>query len=222
MRAQAPKPEARSQEPSECIIDLVRLILASASPRRADLLTAAGFTFDVHPVEVDESVLPGEKPDAYVLRLALAKGRACAARHPGSVVLAADTSVVVDDRILGKPEDASDAENMLRALSGRTHEVLTGVALCRDGREAAEVVCTSVRFAHLSPAEVRWYVASGEPRDKAGAYAVQGLASRYVDSVEGSYSNVVGLPVATVYRLLREFGAVPPDLRTLGPPDLAH
>jgi septum formation protein len=184
----------------------VRLILASASPRRADLLAAAGFQFDVDPVEIDESVLPGERPDAYVWRLALAKGRERVRRNPGTLVLGADTAVVVDDRILGKPQDAADAENMLRTLSGRAHDVLTGVALCTDDREAGEVVCTRVRFLQLAPAEIAWYVASGEPGDKAGAYAVQGLASRFVESIDGSYSNVVGLPVATVYRLLREFG----------------
>ncbi len=186
----------------------MRLILASASPRRADLLAAAGFTFDVIPVEIDERVQGDEAPDRYVSRLALAKARDVARRIPGTAVLGADTAVVADNRILGKPADADDARNMLRMLSGRDHEVLTGVALCMDEREACEVACTRVRFLHLSPAEIDWYVASGEPFDKAGGYAVQGLASRFVENIDGSYSNVVGLPVATVYRLLRAWGQV--------------
>jgi septum formation protein len=185
----------------------VRLILASASPRRADLLAAAGFAFDVMPVEIDERVLASERPAEYVSRLALAKAREVARRNPGTPVLGADTAVVVDDRILGKPADAADAAEMLRILSGRTHEVLTGVAICLDGREARDVACTRVRFLQLAPAEIAWYVASGEPYDKAGAYAVQGLASRFVESIDGSYSNVVGLPVATAYRLLQQIGA---------------
>ncbi len=192
---------------AECIIDFVRLILASASPRRADLLAAAGFSFDVVPVEIDETAKPGEPPPDYVARLAREKARQVARRNSGRPVLGADTSVVVDGQILGKPADESDAAQMLRLLSGRSHDVLTGVALCQDGRDLCEVACTRVRFLHLSDAEIAWYVASGEPFDKAGGYAVQGLASRFVESIDGSYSNVVGLPVATVYRLLKQLGA---------------
>jgi septum formation protein len=188
----------------------VRLILASASSRRAELLAAAGFAFDVMPVEIDERVLPSEHPADYVSRLALAKAREIACRNSGRPVLGADTVVVVDDRILGKPRDRAEAAGMLRMLSGRSHDVLTGVALCLDEREACEVACTRVRFLQLSHAEIAWYAASGEADDKAGAYAIQGLASRFVDTIDGSYSNVVGLPVATVYRLLREFGAFDP------------
>ena len=184
----------------------MRLILASASPSRADLLAAAGFAFDVTPVEIDERVLAGEQATAYVERLARQKTRLAARRNPGRPVLGADTAVVVDDRILGKPADAAEAAVMLRMLSGRSHDVVTGVAVCLDGREAGEVACTRVRFLQLSDAEIAWYVASGEPFDKAGAYAVQGLASRFVESIDGSYSNVVGLPVATVCRLLRHLG----------------
>lgn len=186
----------------------MRLILASASPRRADLLTAAGFVFDVVPVELDERVRPGEPPDTYVGRLALEKARHVARRNPGTVVIGADTSVIVDGQILGKPTDDADAEAMLRMLSGRVHAVLTGIAVVRDEREASDTVSTEVRFLQLSADEMSWYVASGEPRDKAGAYAVQGLASRFVERIDGSYSNVVGLPVATVYRLLKSFGVV--------------
>jgi septum formation protein len=184
----------------------VRLILASVSPRRADLLAAAGFAFDVMPVEIDERVLPAERPADYVARLARQKASEVARRNSGRPVLGADTAVVVDDRILGKPADAAEAGEMLRMLSGRSHDVLTGVAVCLDGREAGEVARTRVRFLQLSQAEIAWYVASGEPYDKAGAYAVQGLASRFVEGIDGSYSNVVGLPVATVYRLLKQLG----------------
>jgi septum formation protein len=191
---------------AKCIIEFVRLILASASPRRADLLTAAGFAFDVMPIEIDERVLAAERPTDYVVRLARAKAREVARRNPGRPVLGADTAVVVDDRILGKPADAAEAGEMLRMLSGRSHDVLTGVAVCLDRREACDVACTRVRFLHLSDAEIAWYVASGEPFDKAGAYAVQGLASRFVEGINGSYSNVVGLPVATVYRALKQIG----------------
>jgi septum formation protein len=187
------------------LYDLVVLILASASPRRADLLTAAGFEFVVRPVEIDERPRAGELPGPYVVRLAREKASAASVAPgdgPADVVLAADTSVVVDGVILGKPADDEDARRMLRLLSGREHEVLTGVAVRRDGREVTGIASTLVRFAPMSAREIDWYVASGEPRDKAGAYAVQGLASRFVDSITGSYSNVVGLPVSMVYQLL--------------------
>lgn len=189
----------------------MRLILASASPRRADLLAAAGFAFDVIPVEIDERVMPLEQPADYVVRLARAKAREIARRNPGRPVLGADTAVVVDRQILGKPAGAAEAAGMLRMLSGRSHDVLTGVAVCLDGREEYEAVCTRVRFLQLSDAEIAWYVAAVEPYDKAGGYGVQGLASRFVESVDGSYSNVVGLPVATVYRLLKQLGALGPE-----------
>jgi septum formation protein len=184
------------------------LLLASGSPRRAELLRAAGIPFDVQITDVDESVWPGEKAEAYVLRLALAKAAAISAA--GRPVLAADTVVVVDDRLLGKPRDADEARQMLRALSARTHEVLTGVCLlvgtAEGPRQWTHVERTFVEFAPLSSADVDWYVASGEPFDKAGAYAIQGLASRFVTRIDGSYSNVVGLPVAAVYRLCTEAG----------------
>jgi septum formation protein len=177
------------------------VILASTSPRRADLLTAAGVSFEIRAVEVDEQPLEGEAPTDYVLRVALDKARTC--RAPvGAVVLAADTVVVVDGRILGKPDDDADAARMLRWLSGRAHEVLTGVVVRRGEREATAVESTVVSFAPLDEADIAWYVASGEPRDKAGAYGVQGLASRFVARIDGSYSNVVGLPVARVCSML--------------------
>lgn len=184
----------------------MRLILASGSPRRAELLRAAGFVFDAQPQQVDERLLLGEEPAAHVLRLAREKALLADCRGPGTLVLAADTIVVIDGVVLGKPADDREAAQMLRRLSGRAHEVLTGVALRGDGRLIAEVERTAVRFLPLSEAEIAWYVATGEPRDKAGAYAIQGLGSRFVDRIDGSYSNVVGLPVARVYRMLREVG----------------
>jgi len=187
----------------------VRLVLASASPRRADLLRAAGFDFEVVAVDVDERARAGERPRDYVRRLAAeksARGVETIAAQDG-VVLGADTTVVVDGEILGKPGDDREAAAMLRRLSGRRHEVLTGVSVRRAGREVGRVETTTVEFAPLTEADVAWYVASGEGRDKAGAYAVQGLASRFIPRVEGSYSNVVGLPIAAVVELLAEISA---------------
>ena len=182
-----------------------RIILASASPRRAELLRAAGVTFDVRPADVDESVRSGEAPIDYVRRLAAEKARVIRAGAPDRVVLAADTTVVVDHHILGKPTDAEDARQMLGLLSGRTHQVITGVAIASPDAEALAVATdtTTVEFAPLTDEEIAWYVASGEPMDKAGAYAIQGLASRFITRIDGSYSNVVGLPVALVYKLVR-------------------
>ncbi len=179
------------------------LILASASLRRAELLRAAGIAFEIVPAEIDERPLNGEAPAAYVERLAREKARAISSRDSQAEILAADTTVVIDGLILGKPVDDAEAREMLARLSGRTHEVLTGVALIRDGRMVSAVETTRVRFAPMSDADIDWYIASGEPRGKAGAYAIQGLASRFVDWIEGSYSNVVGLPVALVWKLLR-------------------
>ena len=185
-----------------------RLILASASPRRADLLTAAGIAFDVRPAHIDETALEAEASDAYVRRIAEAKTRAIASQA-GRVVLAADTVVVVNGEMLGKPRDLADARRMLCLLSGRTHQVMTGVTLAGTGAAGAfdtRIEVSTVEFAPLTEAEIDWYVASGEPMDKAGAYAIQGLASRFVTRIEGSYSNVVGLPVALVCRMCREAG----------------
>jgi nucleoside triphosphate pyrophosphatase len=178
------------------------LILASASPRRADLLAAAGFDFAVRPVDLDERPLEGEAAADCVVRLAGAKAAAAARGGADEVVLAADTMVVVDGLMLGKPGDDQDAVRMLRLLSGRDHQVLTGVAVRADGRCLTACETSTVEFLRLGEDEIGWYVASGEPRDKAGAYAVQGLASRFVTRITGSYSNVVGLPVATVFRML--------------------
>jgi septum formation protein len=178
------------------------LILASASPRRAELLRAAAIAFETLAVHIDEAPLADELPEPHVRRLAEAKARAASARRPGAIVLGADTVVVADDRILGKPRDAVDAARMLSLLAGREHEVLTGVCLVTADAAIVEVERSRVWFSPLNAEEIAWYVASGEPMDKAGAYAIQGLASRFVERIEGSYSNVVGLPVALVYRLL--------------------
>lgn len=185
------------------------LILASASPRRAELLARAGYEFTIEPADVDESLMPGEPPADYVLRVARAKAHAVATRcrESGSMVLAADTTVVVDGEILAKPADREDAARMLKRLAGVVHEVLTGVVVVAGDREVTEVVRTRVHLLPLSPDEIAWYVESGEPEGKAGAYAIQDRAARFVDWIEGSWSNVVGLPVATVDRMLKRLGA---------------
>jgi septum formation protein len=216
----------------------MRLILASASPRRAELLRSAGYDFDIVTADVDESIREGESPAAYVRRLAAEKS-AAAQKYGASgfsrterkgppkgghhvldgspedghsvLVLGADTTVVVDREILGKPTDDADVARMLRRLSGRVHEVLTGVSLRRGACEVGRVETTAVEFAPLSEEDIAWYVASGEGRDKAGAYAIQGLASRFIPRIEGSYSNVVGLPVACVRALLTEISGTPRD-----------
>ena len=184
----------------------MHLVLASASPRRADLLRAAGIPFETCAVDVDERFRPGERPEDAVARLAEAKARAAAPAHPEAVVLGADTTVVVRGQALAKPADAEDAARMLRLLSGGTHEVLTGICLAWQGRCRLHVEPTRVRMAQLEESEIAWYVATGEPFDKAGGYAAQGLASRFIEGIDGSYSNVVGLPVSRVYALLKELG----------------
>ncbi len=183
----------------------MRLILASSSPRRAELLRAAGFQFDIVPADLDEDRRGGEPPAAYVRRLASDKSAAVARRRPdsGEVVLGADTAVVIDGDVLGKPVDDADAEQMLARLSGRRHEVVTGVSLRAGGQEVGRVEATAVWFAAMTSADISWYVASGEGRDKAGAYGIQGLASRFIPRIDGSYTNVVGLPIAAVQDLLR-------------------
>jgi nucleoside triphosphate pyrophosphatase len=200
----------------------VRLILASASPRRAELLRAAGYRFDVVVTDVDESIRDGESPSAYVRRLAAEKSAAAQAlgsdldfretetirmspkreNRDLTLFLGADTTVVVGAEILAKPRDDADAAAMLKRLSGRAHEVLTGISLRRGAFEVGRVETTSVYFAPLTDEEIAWYVATGEGRDKAGAYAIQGYASRFIPRIDGSYSNVVGLPVACVRELL--------------------
>src|SRR5688572_2596382 len=186
---------------------IARLVLASGSPRRADILRAAGFAFDPCSVSVDESHLPGEHPIVYVERLAAAKAQAGAGLHPARVVLGADTVVVIEGEILGKPRDETDARRMLSLLSGAWHEVLTGVALVRvettDVKVAHEV--TKVKFAAMTAEEIEWYLTTGEAIDKAGAYAIQGRAARFIEGIEGDYLNVVGLPLRLLYQLIRDF-----------------
>jgi septum formation protein len=182
------------------------LVLGSRSPRRAELLTAAGIPFVVRVADIDETPRPDESPREYVLRLAEEKGRAIPA-DPNEFVLTADTTVVLDGRILGKPEDTADAARMLSGLSGNRHDVVTGVCLMRGGRRLAlAAASTAVWFDPMTDNEIAEYAASAEPMDKAGAYAIQGTASRWISRIDGSYSNVVGLPVALVYRLLGESG----------------
>jgi len=183
------------------------LVLASQSPRRREILRQAGIPFTVRVADVDESVRRGECPADYVQRLAAAKAFAVDASD-GETVLGADTTVVIFGEILAKPADARDARRMLTLLAGQRHEVLTGICLRRGTQATSEYVATGVVFAPLSSAEIDEYVATGEPMDKAGAYAIQGLAAKFVERIEGDYFNVMGLPVSLVYRRLRE-GTIP-------------
>jgi len=187
----------------------VRLILASASPRRAELLRAAGYEFEIIVADVDERARDGETPDIYVRRLAAEKSAAVQAAD--MIILGADTTVVVDGEILGKPRDDDEAAAMLRRLAGRRHDVLTGVSVRYGAHEVGRVESTAVWFSALTKEDIAWYLASGEGRDKAGAYAIQGLASRFIPRIEGSYANVVGLPVAAVAELLRSVLASHPE-----------
>jgi septum formation protein len=184
------------------------LVLASQSPRRREILTQAGIPFVVRTGLVDETPLPGESPADCVRRLAEEKACSVAAT-PGETVLGADTTVVVDGEMLAKPLDPSDARRMLGRLSGRRHEVLTGICLKRGDRLLRDCAATQVWFTPMTPAEIDAYVASGEPLDKAGAYAIQGLASKFIEKIEGCYFNVVGLPVALVFRSLRDLDRPP-------------
>ena len=181
------------------------LVLASGSPRRRELLEGLGVALEVRPAHLDESALAGEGPSAHVERLAIEKVAAVA--RPGELVLAADTVVVVDGDMLGKPADGAEARRMLRRLAGREHVVLTAVAV-RDpaGVTLSDVERTRVRFHPMRDAEIDWYVATGEPADKAGAYGIQGLGALFVAAITGNFTNVVGLPLPTVYRLLAAAG----------------
>jgi septum formation protein len=179
-----------------------KFILASGSPRRAEILTAVGWPFDTMAADIDESVYPDEDPRAYVERLARSKVEAVAARLEEGLVLGADTTVVVENEILAKPCDEDDARRMLQLLSGKWHEVLTGVSLLRIGNGLlVEHESTRVRFAEMSAAEIDWYVASGEPMGKAGAYGIQGKAALFIEEIEGDYLNIVGLPIRLVYNM---------------------
>jgi len=189
----------------------MKLILASQSPRRQQLLAGANLTFEVVPSRVEETLTEGERPEATARRLAEAKAEEVAARHPGAVVIGADTIVVVDGTILGQPRDPADAQRMLRALSGREHEVITAYTVSDGpgGRRATEAVTTRVRFRELTDAEIERYVATGEPLDKSGSYAVQGGAADFVESVDGEITNVIGLPIPALLATLSRFGIEP-------------
>jgi len=178
-------------------------VLASRSPRRQEILQQAGIPFTVRAADVDETPLKNEKPEDYVRRLAEEKALAVSIA-PGETVLGADTTVVIDGEMLAKPKDAADARRMLTMLAGRRHEVLTGICLRRDAELVRDWAATEVWFAPMTDREIEEYVASGEPMDKAGGYAIQGLASKFITKIEGCYFNVVGLPVALVYKDLRE------------------
>ena len=182
------------------------LVLASASPRRAEILRTVAWPYEGLAANVDETREPDERPEDYVKRLALMKAEAVASRRLSQLVLGADTVVVVEESVLGKPRDRDDARRMLRMLRGRWHEVLTGVALVRAGSVGRCVACerTRVRFAAMSESEIEWYAMSDEPLDKAGAYAVQGRGALFIEAIEGNYWNVVGLPIGLVYKLARE------------------
>jgi septum formation protein len=183
-----------------------QLVLASRSPRRAEILTAVGWPFVSIVAGIDETRFAGEDAVAYVKRLAHTKAAKVAKTESGKVVLGADTVVQVEGEILGQPIDSKDAKRMLRLLSGKWHQVVTGVALVREGTSACSIVdhvVTKVRFAELTDDEIEWYVASKEPMDKAGAYAIQGKAAPFIAEIQGDYFNIVGLPIRRVYELLQ-------------------
>ncbi len=185
---------------------LPKLVLASSSPRRREILASLGLTFEARAADVDETLLPGESASDAAERLARAKAETAAAGTPEALVVAADTLVVLDGDALGKPRDRADARRMLATLSGRAHDVVTGVACAHGGRIVSGRETTRVVFAPMSGAEIAAYSATGEPDDKAGAYALQGIGGLFVERVEGSPSNVVGLPVRLLYRLASELG----------------
>jgi septum formation protein len=185
--------------------ELPKLVLASGSPRRSEILTSVGWDFEKIVADVDETEFPGENPSNYVQRLAQAKAEAVAKDHPNKIVLGADTTVVLDNQIIGKPIDFDEARRMLKILSGRTHEVLTGVAVVNEGKIELGLQRTKVKFATLNNEEIEFLVEFGEPLDKAGAYAVQAQAALFIEGIEGDYWNVVGLPINLVYQLVGKF-----------------
>lgn len=191
-------------------MQLEKLILASRSPRRAEILTAVGWPFEASAADIDESVQAGEAAADYVQRLALTKAETIARRLGEGLVVGADTTVMVNGQMLGQPENDEDARRMLRLLSGKWHEVLTGVALVRAGSISGSAVnheTTRVRFAEMADAEIEWYVSTGEPKGKAGAYGIQGHAALFVEEIAGDYFNIVGLPVRLVYELWQRLPA---------------
>lgn len=189
----------------------MRLILASQSPRRRELLTSIGLRFEVIPSDIPEMHQKGESPEEYVARLSRQKAETIAAEHGDAWIIAADTTVMLDDVLLEKPADADDAKRMLAAISGRTHTVYTGVTVLSAAREWRDtrVAESEVRMLPLGAREIDWYVSTGEPLDKAGAYAAQGIGGMFIDSIHGSYTNVVGLPLALLFQMLRRAGIDP-------------
>ena len=185
------------------MISLPKLILASASPRRAEILTAVGWEFEKQITDIDESVIEGETPEDYVQRLAAEKARVIAEKNADALVLGADTTVVIDEKIIGKPADFDEAGEMLKILSGNWHDVLTGVSIVKNSETLVDFQRTSVKSAEMNDAEIEFLVQKGKPLDKAGAYAVQEQAALFIEKIEGDYWNVVGLPVNMVYSLVR-------------------
>jgi septum formation protein len=186
--------------------ELPKIVLASASPRRADILRTVGWPFETLPVDIDESRNQGEDAASYVRRLAQEKAEAAARQSNNAIIVAADTTVVLAEHILEKPSDRDDAIRMLRLLNNREHQVLTGVAILETtfGKVRVAHETTDVKFGFMSEAEIEWYADTGEPMDKAGAYAIQGLGSRFIEGIKGDYFNVVGLPVRLVYQLIAQ------------------
>lgn len=183
--------------------ELPKLILASGSPRRSEILNSVGWEFEKIVADVDETEFEGENPADYVQRLAKTKAEAVAVNHPNRMVLGADTTVVIDEQIIAKPVDLDDARRMLRLLSGRIHEVLTGVAVAKNGETRVGLQRTKVKFAELNDEQIEFLVEFGEPLDKAGAYAVQAQAALFIEGIEGDYWNVVGLPISLVYEMVK-------------------
>jgi nucleoside triphosphate pyrophosphatase len=193
----------------------MRFILASSSPRRRELLASVGVDFDVVPSHVPEEHQPGEAPEEYVARLSREKANAIGEQHPSRWIIAADTTVLLGEQLLEKPLDQHDAVRMLSLIAGRTHTVYTGVTLQNTERKYHDtrVAESEVRMLPLPPEDVEWYVRTGEPMDKAGAYAVQGIGAMFIDSIHGSYTNVVGLPLAMLFQMLRKAGIDPLRMR---------
>lgn len=185
------------------MMKLPKLILASGSPRRAEILTSVGWEFTKDSADIDETELKGETPEDYVQRLAKEKAETVAQKYENAIVLGADTTVVINNQIIGKPLDLADARQMIKMLAGNWHEVLTGVALVKNSKSLVGLQRTRVKFAEMSDEEIEFLVNYGEPLDKAGAYAVQAQAALFIEKIEGDYWNVVGLPISLVYQLLQ-------------------
>ncbi|MDI1242599.1 MAG: Maf family protein [bacterium] len=186
------------------VVDLPKLVLASGSPRRAEILNSVGWDFEKAIPDVDESIVPGESPEDYVQRLAVEKAQAVSSSYRDRLVLAADTTVVIEGQIIGKPVDLADARRMIAMLAGNWHAVLTGVSVSRNGSTNVGMQSTRVKFASMSDAEIDFLVEQGDPLDKAGGYAVQAQAALFIEGIEGDYWNVVGLPISLVYRLVAD------------------